>query len=103
MIGSGAVELGNLPPGRLTCAEATVTNRDWKEIENELTGSCPPSVPKARSCRRQITAFPKRSTRTKGFFWRTSLTLWFKRILSSISGLKLALRRSCFPYDSPFI
>lgn len=27
------------------CAEATVTNRDWKEIENELNGLLP-SVPK---------------------------------------------------------
>ena len=81
------------------CAEATVTNRDWKEIENELNGLVP-GLPQGEKRRRQITAFAKRSKRTKRLFWRTSLTLWFKRkILSSISGLELALRRSCFPYD----
>ena len=60
------------------CAEATVTNRDWKEIENELNGLVP-GLHRARDGRRQFTAFAKRSKRTKGLFWRTLLTLWFKR------------------------
>jgi hypothetical protein len=54
------------------CAEATVTNRDWKEIESELMLNLPRGE-KRPSPNHDVRQAIKADEEA---FWRTSLTLW---------------------------
>ena len=56
-----------------------MTNRDWKEIENELNGLVPGLPQGEKTGVAKSRRSPSDPERTNRLFWRTSLTLWFKR------------------------